>query len=59
MTKYSATIVVRKQDSFTLESIDNIESDDLLHLLTQISFALMRIQKKEDEKRLDDDDIPF
>lgn len=59
--KYEARIISRDIEDTSLtkfESIDTIESSDLIHLLTQISFCLMRLQKKELEKKYDDD-IPF
>jgi hypothetical protein len=60
--RYECRIIERTTSdplSMHLVSIDTIESDNLIHLLTQISFILLRLQKKDLESLKDDDEIPF
>lgn len=60
--KYELTLTVQNEDKF--ESLDKIKADDLLHLVSQFTFVVLNIQRKEHEKeilaiRMEHDDIPF
>lgn len=60
--KYEITLIIRNEDKF--ESLDKIQADDLLHLVSQFMFVILNIQRKEHSNelsrlRLDNDDIPF
>lgn len=64
MKQFELTILTRDLNSLnTFETkiiqIDKIESDDLIHLLTQFNYIILDLQRKLYKKQVIDDDIPF
>lgn len=60
MKQFELTLVWTEQDKF--KSMDKIEADDLVHLLSQFMFVIVNLQRKINEEKTDelrDDDIPF
>lgn len=63
--KYEIVLTIRNEDKF--ESLDKVQADDLLHLVSQFTFVVLNIQRKEYEKQINEleshtdinNDIPF
>lgn len=54
MKQFTLTLIT-KEPRF----IDRIESDNLIHLLSQFQFILVTIEKRIDDYKKQDDEIPF
>jgi len=68
MKQFELTLVRRDLfNNIKFKSVDRIEGDSLLEILSQFQFVLIHVQKKLDEEEIheirraniNDDDIPF
>lgn len=62
--KYELTLTTREPNEFKVKSIDKVEADSVLELMSQLTMLLLITQKKEMDEEMDsyrrgDDDIPF